>query len=121
LNRGDAEKTKAQRVQMTEQKSWIGGARLDIFNATWPFATLTAIPGGLTLKVKFWGTIFFQASQIKKIEPVRYIPLIGKGIQVHHSLDPLANPTEVIFWCFGNPEKLIVEIRKLMEVEKSRD
>ncbi|MDA8155526.1 MAG: hypothetical protein M0Z52_03595 [Actinomycetota bacterium] len=90
------------------QQSWIGGARLDIFNVTWPFAKLTVSHERLCLKVTFWGAMSFRPDQVLKIEPVGIIPFFGKGIQIHHNLDMQVNPSTVIFWYIAKDAQKII-------------
>ncbi|MDZ7845242.1 MAG: hypothetical protein U5K99_10630 [Anaerolineales bacterium] len=93
---------------MIEKKSWTGGARLDLFNATWPFATLSVTEEILELST-FKTKLIFRPDQIEKIESIGLIPFVGKGIQIHHKLDPLTNPTKVIFWHLSKDTKWLVE------------
>lgn len=51
----------------------------------------------------------FKHDQITKIEPVGSIPYIGKGLQIHHTLNPNEYPSKVIFWYFANDSKNLVD------------
>lgn len=94
-------------------ESWIGGARLDIFNVTWPFAKLTLYQDKLDLKVKFWGSMSFTPEQITKIETVGMIPYLWRGIQIHHNLDSKKYPSKVIFWLIAkDTQNILEELRK---------
>lgn len=97
---------------MQNQRSWVGGARLDIFNATWPFAKLTVSRSKMELKVRFWGKMAFTPAQITEIKPVGILPYLGKGIQIHHTLDTNQFPSKVIFWYFAkDTQELVDELR----------
>lgn len=74
--------------------SQIGGARLGIFNATWPLAKLAADPDELKLWVMGIKFAFPKAS-ITKISV--YSALISKGLRIEHDGNSKA-PRFVVFW-----------------------
>ncbi len=89
-------------------KSWRGGARIDKYNATWPFASLNLSEKILTLKVLFRGKFMFDRTQIDSL--VTYygtLPIVGKatsGIGFAHNVADY--PERIIFWYFGNIDEL---------------
>ena len=89
--------------------SLTGGARLDLFNATWPFAKLTANHELLEVKVVWAGTFKFQPDQIVGIEKYVLIPFIGWGIRIRHSVPEY--PYKFIFWYLGSPSTVLAQIR----------
>lgn len=74
-----------------------GGALIGWFSASWPFATLTAEDGMLTLRCFF--TFRLSAAQIVRLEAVNILPVIASGIRIVHN-DPVA-PQRMVFWCMG--------------------
>ncbi|MBE0582776.1 MAG: hypothetical protein IH612_03325 [Desulfofustis sp.] len=93
---------------LLEKESWTGGARFDLFSATWPFATLSVTKENLEL-ISYKIKLAFRPEQIEKIESIGFIPFVGKGIRIHHRLDPLTNPKKVIFWYLTKDTKWLVE------------
>jgi hypothetical protein len=85
-----------------------GGARVGLFNATWPFAKLMADPDSLTLKVVWAGTFTFTPKQISKIERYVQIPFIGWGIRIRHNVP--SYPEKMIFWYLGSPATVLKRI-----------
>lgn len=85
-----------------------GGARVGMFNASFPFATLKVNQDRLELKVSMIGKLIFQVSDIISIEPYTIIPLIGQGIKINHTVADYKQ--QVIFWTFKNPRALIRQI-----------
>ena len=86
-----------------------GGARIGWINASWPFATLKVSKDKLDLNVTIVGDYSFTPHQVVDIEPYGIIPILGKGIRIHHNISDY--PKKIIFWCFGNPEKIIDRIK----------
>lgn len=76
-------------------------------NASWPFARLTANAGKLTLASL--GTYEFTPSQVVAIEPYGSIPLLARGIRIHHNRTDY--PEKVVFWCMGNRDKVLQEVQ----------
>jgi hypothetical protein len=97
-------------MQPSEQK-WLGGARIGLMNATWPFARLKVTREQLVLKVVFLGTYVFRPEQVTKVEPYGLIPFAGKGIRIHHQV--MGYPEKIIFWylCM-NPKPIADKIRE---------
>ena len=90
-------------------RSWRGGARLDLQNATYPFANLTVLRDQLELEVT--ALVYrFRPDQVRGIEVVRAVPLLGKGIRIHH--DIAGYPQLIIFWTMGNPATLARHLRQ---------
>jgi hypothetical protein len=93
-----------------EQK-WCGGARIGLMNATWPFAQLRLTSKQLVLQVLFLGTYCFEREQVTRIESCGLIPLVGKGVRIHHRVG--AYPKKIVFWYFCvNPESITEKIRQ---------
>ena len=88
-----------------------GGARVGWLNATWPFATLTATSRQLSLAAAFSGTFDFAPGEVAALEVHGSIPLLGTGLRIVHTRPDY--PPNLIFWCFGNPRKLIERIEAL--------
>jgi hypothetical protein len=87
----------------------VGGARIGLVNATFPFAHLTVTPKKLTLKVTFIGKYDFTPKKVTSIERYGIIPFLGWGIRIHHNV--LEYPEKIVYWCFGNPDNLIDKIK----------
>jgi len=95
-----------------EIKTWLGGARLDSFNATWPFARLTATRELLTLRVVWAGLFEFKPEHVRNLTEFGFIPFLGKGVQIHHHVPDY--PARVVFWHFSwSVSWLIEELRRL--------
>jgi hypothetical protein len=95
-------------------KMWTGGARLDCFNATWPFAKLKITNEELILKIVISKTIRFKKAEIKYLEIYKgSLPLFGRaanGIGIFHNKSKTEYPDIVIFWYFGDVERLAHEL-----------
>jgi hypothetical protein len=79
-----------------ETRSWVGGARIDAFNATWPFARLTATRDVLRLRVVWAGVFEFRPDQVDRLGEFGFIPFLGKGVQIHHHV--ASYPSRIVFW-----------------------
>ena len=95
--------------------SKIGGARIGFLNATFPFASLRVDVDGIFLNVTLIGKYRFSFDSIIKIEKVGFIPFIGWGIRIFHSIEEY--PSKIIFWCFGNPNKLKTQIESFANIK----
>jgi hypothetical protein len=73
--------------------SQIGGARLGLFNATWPFAKLVVDPEELRLTVLGIKFAFPRAS-ITKIS--KYSRFVSTGLRIEHSKKRV--PSFIVFW-----------------------
>lgn len=80
-------------------------------NATWPFATLKATNESLTLNATILGNYTFSSKQIQRIEKIVHIPILGWGIRLYHNVPNY--PEKIIFWCLGNPQKIIDKIQEI--------
>ena len=83
---------------MHEEFSQTGGARLDLFNATFPFATLSGDSSGLHLSC-MGREYAFPRDKIRKLS--RHRGILSVGLRIHHS-EP-TYPERIIFWasvCF---------------------
>jgi hypothetical protein len=88
----------------------IGGARIGMANATWPFATLRVSKDKLELNASVVGNLVFQPKDIISIETYTMIPLLGQGIKINHRI---ANyNSKVIFWTFKDPSAVVNQIRQ---------
>jgi len=92
-----------------DQLQLTGGARIGLLHAGWPFSRLTVTKDRLDLSASLIGTFSFTRDQIISIEPCGVIPMINRGIRIHHTV---VNYSErIIFSCAMAPEKIIEEIR----------
>lgn len=91
---------------MGEAFSTTGGARIGWFRAFFPFAKLTVSAQAVELRAFSLGTYFFKSESVRDITRCGWI---SSGIQIHHSISTY--PERIIFWCLGNPDKLIERIR----------
>ncbi len=95
---------------MNEPFQITGGARVGGVNATWPMATLTASAEGLRLSVWLLGNFVFTPDMVVSITRYSKIPVLGWGIRIQHRVPEY--PEWLVFWCFGNPDKLLAGIRE---------
>jgi len=70
-----------------------GGARLDGFNATYPFATLSGDADSLHLTC-LWRDYHFPRSSIRRLS--RYRGFFSVGLRIEHSVQSF--PEFVVFW-----------------------
>jgi hypothetical protein len=75
-----------------------GGARLDSFNATWPFAKLSVTSDTLILDVLF-AHYEFPRRTVEALRPYRGFG--GLGLIIEHTVVDLTIPWLVIFWTFN--------------------
>ncbi len=102
-------KTLGAQMEASEKK-WRGGARIDLMNATWPFARLTVTQKELVLRVSFLGTYVFKPEDVELVEAYGVIPFVGKGVRIHHKVT--GYPQKIIFWCLCfNPKEIENSIR----------
>lgn len=96
-----------------------GGARVGMFNTTWPFATLKVNSCKLELSTGFMGDFVFRSEDVSSIEPYGLIPIIGQGIRINHHVKSYNQ--KIIFWYLGNPHSLIEEIKEttFLDTKKS--
>ncbi len=84
---------------------YTGGAKIGIVNANWPLAKLTADSQKLKLNVTFIGKYEFEKAQILNIKKVGFIPLIGTGIKIEHTVADY--PRNINFYAFSSPYKVM--------------
>lgn len=87
-----------------------GGARIGYKNASWPFARLSVNKKELLLKVKLIGEYSFSADDIEELEVLKIIPVLGKGIRIHHN--KTAYPKKIIFWTLSDPAYIVNTIKQ---------
>jgi hypothetical protein len=90
---------------MEEKVSFRGGAHIGKINASWPFASLSAGPDGLTLRVLFFGAYAFRPEEVVKVERYTILPIVGWGVRIHHLKADY--PEKMIFWCLGSPDSVL--------------
>ncbi len=78
------------------EKKWTGGALLDGYNATFPFATLSVKDEHLILDVLFGGKFKFKPDQVINISKYGFIPFWMTGIRIHHNIPTY--PDCVVYW-----------------------
>ncbi len=83
---------------MTAIFSQTGGARVGKFDATWPFAKLSANSVGLTLSC-LGKEYVFERSRIKYL--THYRGLLSTGLRIEH--DVSFHPDFVVFWTPSYP------------------
>lgn len=103
--------TGRERMEDPGRLKYRGGAVIGLFGASWPFATLTAEKGMLTLRC-LW-TFRFNASQVVALEPCGNIPFFASGIRIVHN-DPTA-PGNLVFWCCGRRDQKLAAVAALLK------
>ena len=94
-----------------EEFSITGGARMGLFNATWPFAKLIVSADKLVLSVLFLGNYDFCPHDVIWLEQYGLIPLLQSGLRIVHSRSDY--PPLVVFWTMGSRKKLLARIRNI--------
>ena len=80
---------------MTAAFTQTGGARISLFNATWPFATLEVTDSELCLRC-LWKCWTFPKNAITRLSQHRSLSI---GLRIQHSIP---NYTRfIVFWTFG--------------------
>ena len=95
---------------MTDAIEFTGGARLDLFKASWPLAKLTVSREKLILDVVWAGSYRFTPDQVSKIEKYLVIPIIGSGIRIRHLVPEF--PKTMIFLYLGLPSTVLRGIQR---------
>jgi hypothetical protein len=83
---------------MTSTFAQIGGARIGLVNATWPFARLSADRDAVALRCLFKFT--FPRDRITRLS--RYRGFISTGLQIEHTVPRY--PEFMLFWTFSFDE-----------------
>ncbi len=91
-----------------EGVNYIGGARIGLFNATWPFARLKLNNGVLNLSVLIFKNLSFSKENIISLK--RYDGVLSKGIKIIHNVPNYKE--NIIFWTFSDCENIIKEIEE---------
>ncbi len=81
---------------MTATYAQTGGARLDSFNASWPFAKLFATSDMIRLSCLGQECLFLK-SNVRGLS--RHRGLFSAGLRIEHAVS--AYPEFVVFWSFG--------------------
>lgn len=84
-----------------------GGARLDFFNATVPFASMVVTPEAISITVLFFHYCF-EKSEIRSL--TRHRGMLSAGLRIEHS--NYSAPSQVIFWA-TSLETLVSELERL--------
>jgi hypothetical protein len=79
-----------------------GGARIGWMNYSWPLASLSVDKSNLTIVTTFFGLFeagrySFRPDQVIRIEKYGWLPIIGEGVRIHHTI--AGYPEMVVFWC----------------------
>jgi hypothetical protein len=90
--------------------SFIGGARVGLWNVTWPFARLRVSRDTLDLWVLGPGSLRFPREAIVSVSEHVSLPIIGWGLRIEpkHS----AYPETLIFWSFKKPSSLMLAMEE---------
>jgi len=94
----------------TREFAATGGAQLGWINATWPLANLSVSAEKIELRVGASGKYIFRPESVVDISRYTFIPVLGWGIRIRHCV--AAYPDDIVFWCLGNPDKLMERIRE---------
>jgi hypothetical protein len=90
---------------MFEVFTLVGGMRADLFNASWPFARLTATKEKICLQV-FSRKYEIDKSAINKLK--KYKGIFSTGLKIEHQNHEI--PGRLIFWTFSFKKlKLVLE------------
>ncbi|HUI96486.1 MAG TPA: hypothetical protein VLX44_12085 [Xanthobacteraceae bacterium] len=81
---------------MTRTFAQIGGARIGFFNATWPFARLSADRDAIALRLLLIIKFTFPRDRIRRLS--RYSRFFSTGLQIEHAVGYL--PKFMLFWTF---------------------
>ncbi len=87
-----------------------GGARIGIFNASYPLAKLSVNRSELEIKAFLIGHLVFKPTDIISIERHVVIPFIGQGIKINHTVGKYKK--KVIFWTFKDLDQVIQNIKR---------
>jgi hypothetical protein len=92
-------------ARMASTFTQTGGARISIFNATWPFATFEVADSELRLRC-FWKCWTFPKSQITRLSEHRSV---FTGLRIQHSITSYAQ--FIVFWTssFGELKRALEE------------
>lgn len=79
-----------------------GGARIGWVNYSWPLASISVTSSSVTIVTTMFGLFEmgryrFTPNQVTRIERYGFIPLIGNGIRIHHTVADY--PEKIVFWC----------------------
>jgi hypothetical protein len=96
---------------MNQEIRMTGGAKVGWVSASWPLGQLSATTDRITLNATLIGKYDFSHHEVVSLEEYGFIPLIGRGIQIVHNKKEY--PKKIVFWCFGNPESKIEEIKRV--------
>ena len=80
---------------MNKTLNMTGGARIGMFNATWPLANLSATGNEIILNVL---TKKYEIKKEKITSLNKYCGFISVGLKIEHSKNNI--PNHIIFWTF---------------------
>jgi hypothetical protein len=85
-----------------------GGVRLNFWNATWPFAVLSAESKSIRCSGVVFREVRFPKASVKRLS--RYDGIFSVGLRIEHTVS--SAPEFVVFWTF-NFKKLTENLRRL--------
>lgn len=80
------------------------------YGVTWPLAQIEIFDNKEIVISVLWKRFNFSTKNIKKIEKVNWLPIIGSGIKITPSK---SNDSIVYFMCVGSNTKLISNLKKV--------
>lgn len=90
--------------------TFIGGARVGLWNVTWPFARLRVSAEELELWVLGPGSLRFPRAAVVSVSEHVSLPFIGRGVRIEPKLS--AYPETLFFWSFRKPASILRAMEK---------
>jgi len=90
--------------------TFIGGARVGLWNVTWPFARLRVSGEELELWVLGPGSLRFPRESVVSVSEHVSLPFIGWGVRIEPKLS--AYPETLFFWSFRKPASILRAMEK---------
>jgi len=87
-----------------------GGLRFGFENVTIPFASMTVNKNRLYIDGSVLGDFRFKPENITSVEPYMVFPFFIQGVKINHNIH--VYPSEIIFWTFRNPNKVVRKIKE---------
>lgn len=94
------------------RKTYLGGVRVGLANASFPFAKLI-IEGENIIILSIFGSVYFHKTDILEIK--REQGLISQGIKLTHNVQGYNK--NICFWYFGNIQSIIDDIHNLSPIK----